>query len=154
MPVALARRVSPPAALLAAAAIVAGAGCGESEKEAFAEDFRPLSRQIGSLGDFTGRAIEDAAKKTDRQIERQFGQIAAELARLRRELQGLEAPDDLAGRRDTLAKAMRAVEKALRGIEQAAEDGDAPAARRSTLELVRTSEDLANARRALNQAAR
>jgi hypothetical protein len=44
---------------------------------------------------------------------------------------------------------MRAAETALRGIERAAAAGDPEAARSSTIELVRVSEDLRGARRKL-----
>jgi hypothetical protein len=146
---ALARRLPALAALLGATAIALGAGCGEDEQETYAEDLRPLNRQIGSLGEYTGTAIEGAGSKTDAQIERQFDQIADELGRLRRKLQGLEPPDDLAAIQDEVVEAMKATENALRGIEQAAAASDPGAARKATVELVRASEDLREARRRL-----
>jgi hypothetical protein len=146
---ALARRLLAFAALLGVAAIGLGAGCGEDEREAYMEDVRPLNRQIGSLGEYTGTAVEGAERRTDQQIESQFGQIADELRRLRGELEELDPPDDLEPVQDEVAEAMRAVENALRGIERAAASGDPDAARRSTVELLRTSEDLRGARRKL-----
>jgi TolA-binding protein len=151
---ALARRLPALAALLGATAIALGAGCGEDEQEAYAEDLRPLNRQIGSLGEYTGTAIEGAEERTDQQIERQFGQIADELRRLRGKLEDLEPPDDLASLQNEVAEAMRAVENALRGIERAAGASDPDAARQSTIELVRSSEDLRGARRKLGRATR
>ena len=44
---------------------------------------------------------------------------------------------------------MRAVESALRGIERAASAGDPNAAKNSTIDLIRASEDLRDARRKL-----
>jgi hypothetical protein len=137
------------AALLCAAAIAVGAGCGEDQEQAFADDFRPLNGEIVGVGEQVGTAIEEAGRKTDAQIERQFDRLADELGRLRRELQGLEPPEDLAAIKTELEEAMRAAENALRGIEQAAAGSDAEAARQSTIELVRASEDLREARRRL-----
>jgi TolA-binding protein len=134
-------------AVLLAAALAAG--CGEDQREAYVEDFRPLSRQIASLGEFTGQAVQNAERRSDAQIEDQFGQIAVELARLRGELEDLDPPDDLADAQKDMADAMRAVEDALRGIQRAAARSDPDAARQSTIELVRASEDLREARRRL-----
>jgi predicted nucleic acid-binding Zn-ribbon protein len=135
--------------LLGAVAIGLGAGCGEDEREAYADDFRPLNRQIVSLGEEAGSAIQGAGERTDEQLERQFDGLADELGRLRRELEGLQAPDDLTTLQNEVVEAMRAVESALRGIEQAAAASDPEAARQSTVELVRASEDLREARRRL-----
>lgn len=138
-------RLSAFAAALAVAALALG--CGEDQQEAFAEDFRPLNRQLVSLGEEVGQSIEGAEKRTDAQLERQFDDLADQLGRLRRELEGLDPPDDLADAQDELVEAMRAAEQALRGIEQAAAASDPDAARQSTIELVRASEDLREARR-------
>ena len=142
-------RCSVLAALLGTAAIVLGAGCGEDQQETFEEDFRPLNRELVSLGEDVGESIRGAERKTDAQLERQFDRLADQLGRLRRELQGLEPPDDLAAIQDELVEAMRAAEQALRGIEEAAAASDPDAARQSTVELVRASEDLREARRRL-----
>ena len=143
------RRAHAFAALLGVLAVAVGAGCGEDEQEAFADDYRPLNRQITSLGEFTGNAVNTAERKTNAQIEDQFGQIAAELARLRGVLRELEPPEELADAHEETIAAMRAVEGSLRGIEESAAQDDPRAARRETIELVRTSEDLREARRRL-----
>jgi hypothetical protein len=150
---ALARRLLA-TALLLGAAIASGVGCGEDQREAYVDDFRPLSRQIGSLGEYTGTAIEGADERSDQQIEQQFGEIAVELRRLRGELEDLDPPEDLAGLQEDFAVAMRAVERALRGIEEAAARHNPGAARQSTVDLIRASEDLREARVRLNRATR
>jgi hypothetical protein len=141
-------------AALAAAVLALAAGCGEDETDAYAGDYRPLSRQIASLGEFTGNAVETAERKTDAQIEEQFGQIAGEMARLRGEVEELDPPDDLADAQRAMVDAMRGVEQALRGIERAAAESDPEAARSETIELVQASEDLREARSRLNGATR
>jgi hypothetical protein len=151
---AYARQARRGAALVGALAIMLGAGCGEDQRDAYVEDFRPLSRQIASLGQFTGDAVQTAERKSDAQIEDQFRQIADELARLRGELEALEPPDDLADDQRAMAEAMRGVEEALRGIQRAAGQSDPRAARRQTIELIQASEDLRDARGRLNQATR
>jgi hypothetical protein len=151
---AYARQTRRGAALLGALAITLGAGCGEDQRDAYAEDFRPLSRQVASLGQFTGNAVQSAERKSDAQIENQFRQIADEMARLRGELGELEPPDDLADADRAMAEAMRGVEQALRGIQRAAGQNDPRAARRQTIELIQASEDLRDARGRLNRATR
>jgi hypothetical protein len=141
-------------AVLAAAALALAAGCGEDEREAYAEDFRPLSRQIASLGQFTGNAVETAEQKSDVQIEGQFRQIADEMARLRGELRELDPPDDLTGAQGAMVDAMRRVEEALRRIQRAAGQSDPQAARRATIDLIRSSEGLRVARSRLTRATR
>ena len=141
------RRLSLASVLLAAAALAAG--CGEDQSDAYGEDFRPLARQVASLQEFTGSAVATADGKTDAQVEDQFAQIAGEMKRLRGELQRLDPPDDLAAAQKAMADAMRAVEDALRGIQRAAAEKDPDAARQSTFELVRASEELREARRRL-----
>jgi hypothetical protein len=150
----LARRLLALAVLLGVTVTAVGAGCGEDQREAYADEFQPLSRKIVSLGEKVGSAIQGAGERTDEQLERQFDGLADDLGRLRRELEGLEPPDDLAAVQNELVEAMRAVENALRGIEQAAAASDPRAARQSTVELVRSSEDLRDARRKLARATR
>jgi hypothetical protein len=142
----LGSRLAVLAALLAAAALALGAGCGEDQREAYADDYRPLSRDLIALGDSVGQAVEEAETKSDEQLEREFDGFADRLGRFRRELDGFDPPEDLAPSHDGLVEAMRETETALRGIEEAAAAGDPEAARRSTIELVRASEDLRDAR--------
>jgi hypothetical protein len=134
------------AALFAAAALALVAGCGEDQREAYADDYRPLSRDLIALGESVGRAVQSAEGKSDEQLEREFDGFADQLGRLRRDLEQFEPPDDLAPVHDELVEAMRAAETALRGIEEAAAASDPEAARRSTIELARASEDLRDAR--------
>ncbi|HEX2233155.1 MAG TPA: hypothetical protein VHG69_07300 [Thermoleophilaceae bacterium] len=141
-------------AALAAALLALAAGCGEDQRDAYADDYRPLSRQIASLGEFTGNAVDTAERKTDAQIEEQFAQIADEMARLRGELEGLDAPDGVAGAHRAMVDAMRTAEEALRGIQRAAAQSNPRDARRETIELVRASEDLRDARSRLDGATR
>ena len=140
--------------MLGAAALALGAGCGEDQKEAYADDYRPLSQELIALGEEVGRSIQGAEEKSDTQLEREFDGLADHLGRLRRRLEGFDPPDDLAPIQSELVEAMRAAENALRGIEQAAAASDPDAARESTIELVRASEDLRDARRELTRETR
>jgi hypothetical protein len=137
------------AVLLGTVAVAFGAGCGEDQRDAYADDFQSLSRRLVALGEEVGRSLQAAGGRSDEQLEREFDGLADRLGRLRRELDGLDPPDDLAAAQDELLEAMDAVGSALRGIEQAAAGSDPDAARQSTIELVRASEDLRGARRKL-----
>jgi hypothetical protein len=142
------------AAALAAAVLALGAGCGEDQREAYADDYRPLSRELIALGEEVERGVNAAEGKSDARLEREFDAFADRLGRLRRELEGFEPPDELAPVHQELVDAMRAAEEALRGIESAAAASDPEAARSSTVELVRASEDLREARRELSRETR
>jgi predicted nucleic acid-binding Zn-ribbon protein len=137
------------AILVALTGIAVGAGCGEDQRDAYADDFQSLSRRLVALGEEVELSIQTASGKSDEQLQREFDKLADRLGRLRRELDGLDPPDDLASTQKELVEAMDAVEAALRGIERAAAGGNAGAARRSTIELVRASEGVRAARREL-----
>jgi hypothetical protein len=143
-------------ALTALALAVLGlAACGgDGGEDEYGEEFRRLSERIVSLGEDVGETIETAAQSSDRELAGEFDAFAEELGELRREVDELEPPDDLADEQEELTAAMGQVRASLEDIAGAAERSDPQAARQATIELIEQSDELRDARRALSRAVR
>ena len=145
-------------ALLAAAVVLAVlpvlAACGEDKEATFAEDYRPLNKQILALGSDVGEAISGARGKDNEALADEFGKLAQRTGELSQKVDELEPPDDLTASTDDLVESMGDAQDALRDIEKAAGDNDPPAARKATIQLVTSSKDLSESRRKLESATR
>jgi len=133
---------------------LAGAGCGESDEVKYKEAFPPLSRELSGLGDDVGQSIQGASGSSDEQLADDFDNYAEQLGQVQQEIDELEPPDDLAEDQDQLVSAIGEVQGALEDIAEAASKGDAQAARRATLDLIESSEDLRSSRSKLSDAVR
>ena len=133
---------------------IAACGGDDGEEQAFQDDFPALSERIAALGEEVGTTLETAERASDRELAREFDDFAQELGDLRQELEDLDPPEDLADERDELVSAMGEVRSSLEDIASAAKEGDPEAAREATLELVDSSNELRDARRALTSAVR
>jgi hypothetical protein len=138
------------AALLAALALVA---CGGDDNGQYKEDVQSVSRELVALGSEVGKAIQTAADSSDQQLAKQFDDFAGRLGDIRKELQALEPPDDLADQQDELVAATGEVRGSLEDIADAAKESDVDAARQAAQELVQRSADLRDARRSLARSA-
>jgi hypothetical protein len=130
------------------------AACGGGDGDEYGDEFKRLSQRIVSLGEDVGEAIETASQSTDPELADQFGGFAGELRRVRRELDELEPPEELADEHDELLSASADVQAALEDIARAAERSDPDAARQATIELVAQSSELRDARLTLARAVR
>ncbi len=133
---------------------LAGAGCGESDEDKYKEEFPPLSRELSGLGQDVGQTIRAASGSSDEQLADDFDNYAEQLGQVQQEIDELEPPDDLAEDQDQLVSAIGEVQGALEDIAEAADKGDAQAARRATLDLIQSSEDLRSSRSKLSDAVR
>jgi hypothetical protein len=145
-----------PAALAVLLLTVLGvAACGgDGEEDEYGDEFPRLSQRIVALGEDVGEAVETASDSTDEQLAAEFAGFAEDLGALRRDLDELDPPDDLADEQDELTAAMREVRNSLDDIASAAEQSDPDAARQATMELIQRSAELRDARRALARAVR
>jgi predicted nucleic acid-binding Zn-ribbon protein len=147
-----------PLAVLVAAIIaalgIAACGGDDGEDQAFQDDFPALSGRVQALGQEVADTIQSAESASNEELAQEFDDFAQRLGNLRQELEDLEPPEDLADERDDLVAAMGEVRTSLGDIASAAEAGDAQAAREATIELVDGSEQLRDARSALNSAVR
>jgi hypothetical protein len=147
---ALPRRFHVLAALLALALPLAA--CGEDKTATFKKEFKPLNAEILVLGREVGSSINGASGKSDRQIEQQFSSLSGKTGTLQKDVNRLEPPDDLADAKQGLVDSMGDTRDALHDISKAAGAGDPQAARRATIQLVASSEDLRSHRRKLARA--
>lgn len=146
------RRFHPHALLLLLALALPLAACGADKRETFKKEFKPLDAKVLTLGRDVGASVTGASGKSDRQIQQRFGSLSRRTGTLQKDVNRLEAPDDLARDKKDLVDAMGNARDALADIEKAAGAGDPQAARRATIQLVAASQDLRSERRKLARA--
>jgi hypothetical protein len=146
----LARRVQ--VLLVALAAMLLVAGCGDDKSKTFTKDFRPINARIVVLGRDVGAAVTGASGKSDRQIQTTFGALGKRITVLRTQVDKLDPPGKWENDRNNLSEAMNDAGKALNAIAAAAGKGDPQAARRATIQLVAASDDLRSSRLRLARA--
>jgi hypothetical protein len=135
-------------------ALALATGCGESDEEKYKDDFPPLSQKLSGLGQDVGQTIQAASGSSDEKLADDFNDYAEQLGEVQQDIDDLEPPDDLAEDQDQLVSSIGDVQGALEDIAQAADKGDAQSARRATLDLIQSSEDLRTSRAKLNAAVR
>ncbi len=129
-------------------------GCGDSTEDEYRDGFGTVNRQLVALGDLVGAGLRNAGESDDAELTREFRGYAGRLAQLRGQLDELDAPESIEREHERLLTATAAVRASLGAIAEAAQHGDAAAARAATIELVRGSERLSQARRKLARAVR
>jgi hypothetical protein len=133
---------------------LACAACGEGDEDKYKEEFPPLSRELSGLGPDVGQSLKGASGSSDEQLADDFDNYAEQFGQVQQEIDELEPPDDLAEDQDQLVSAIGEVQGALEDIAEAAGRGDAQAARRATLDLIQSYQDLRSSRSKLSAAVR
>ncbi len=153
-------RLLPPAALLAAAALL-GAGCGGSSQPSASDaqtSYSSIRTQISGLGTSIGTAMTGASRETDVQLAAAFAQLDSRGQAAVARLDALKVPDDLRDERQALSAALQRGTGDLADIARAARASDAAAARTAATQLIADSQQIRDARaafeRALNSAAK
>jgi hypothetical protein len=134
--------------LLAASALLAS-GCGGSKEDDFNNGYKPVDARLVKLENRLAQAGVVARGETNDQLQRQFGGLAREFGAIQRNVDELDAPDDLKSDQEALVQAIGDVQNDLKGIERAASANDLQAAGGATRNLLINFTKLHHARQAL-----
>jgi hypothetical protein len=125
--------------LLALAALalvtVAASGCGQTEKEKYVDDYKPLNDRLLKVGQEIGTAPLAARRQSNVKISQQFDKYASDLDDVRKDIASLDTPDSLKPESKSLTSAIGLAVTDLRDISGAAKRADKRAAAGATLEL-------------------
>lgn len=139
------------ATLLALPALALGA-CGQSEKDKFIEDYKPLNDRLLGLGRELGSAVRGAESKNDAALARQFSSLATRLEDANKDIAALDTPADLTDESKALTDTLDATVGDIEDIATAARGKDAQGAAAATVELAADSEDVNAAQNKLARA--
>lgn len=129
--------------ILAALTLVAcGGGSSDAPTTAdFRTEYAPISALIRGIGDDVGTAVTTANKKTDAQLQTEFGDLAKRTGSAATALADTHPPDDAAieQARTQLITGVRQGAADLAAISAAASLSDAAAAKAATIKLIKHS---------------
>ena len=137
------------------------AGCGDDDdgggggddpaelKERFDAAYPTINDAFVALGKETGEVIRTAKGKSNAELATTFQTLGTKVAALRGRLDALEPPPEYESDTERLSNVMGVIGEDLRAISQAAQVGDPNEARTQVQELVRHSQEVRTARRAL-----
>lgn len=129
-------------ATLLALLALALAACGQSEKEKYVDDYKPLNDRLLSLGQDLGAAIQGAESRSDDALARQFSSLATRLRDANKDIAALETPADLRDEANSLRDTLDDTIGDIEDIAKAARGKDAQAAAAATVELAADSEEV------------
>ena len=128
------------------------AACGESEKDKYIDDYKPLNDQLLKVGSDLGTAAEGVESKSDAALARQFGALAKRLERVNGDIAALDTPDDLKDEAKALNKVIDTTTGDIEDIAKAARANDAQAAAAATLQLSTDAQEVNTAQNKLARA--
>ncbi len=141
-------------ALLLTLVLVAlpAAACGESDKDKYIDDYKPLNDQLLDVGQDLSKAIQGADTQSDAQLAATFEGLAKELEGVRDDIADLDTPDDLKEESDALTKRIDSAVGDIEDISKAAQENDAQAAAAATVALGAAAVQVNRAQNALAKA--
>ena len=143
-------RLATPLALLVLAVPIAA--CGESEKDKYIDDFKPLDDKLLDVGGELGAAVGGADSQSDAALAKQFGALATRLEGVNKDIAALDTPSDLEDEAKALNDRIDATVGDLEAIEKAAREHDAEDAAAATVQLAADSEEVNAAQNKLAKA--
>jgi len=135
-------------AVLSGTGILAS-GCGESEKDKYIDDFKPLNGRLLKLGESIGSAPLETGSDGNARLARRFGQYATDLGDVSSDIASLDTPRELEAESKALTRRIEVVVKDLRKISAAAKRGDQRAAAAATAALTDDANDVNRAQNRL-----
>lgn len=143
-------RFAIPLAVLALSAPLAA--CGESEKEKYIDDFRPLNDKLLALGRDLGTAVDGADKKSDAVLAKEFSGLATRLKDVNKEIADLDTPAELEHEALALNSRLDATIGDLEDISKAARGNNAEAFAGAMVQLSTDSQKVNTAQNKLAKA--
>ena len=128
------------------------AACGESEKDKYIGDFKPLNDKLIGLGSDLSKAVQGADSQSDAALAKQFNRLATRLGALNEDIAALDTPSDLKDEAKTLNSRLDDTIDDLEDIAKAARAGNAQDAAAATVELSTDSEQVNTAQNKLARA--
>jgi hypothetical protein len=121
--------------LALALALLALAGCGESETDKYVDEYSPLNDKLLKVGSDLGTTIEGADSKSDRALAKQLSALAARLDGVNKEIAALDTPAELKDEAKTLNKSLEKTTGDVEDFAGAAREHDAEAAAAAAVQL-------------------
>jgi hypothetical protein len=126
--------------------------CGESEKDKYIDDFKPLNDKLLNLGNELAQAVDGADKKTDAVLAKEFTSLATRLEAVNRDIAGLDTPAELQDEADALNSRLGATIGDIEDIARAARGNDAEEAAAATVKLATDAQKVNTAQNRLARA--
>jgi sugar phosphate isomerase/epimerase len=128
------------------------AACGESEKDKYIDDFKPLNDKLLAVGQDLGTAVEGADKATDDKLATEFAGLAKRLKSVNEDIAALDTPSDLTDEARGLEKRLDATIKDIEDIAKAARENNAEAFAGAIVQLSTDSQQVNTAQNKLAKA--
>jgi len=111
------------------------AACGESEKDKYIDDFKPLNDKLLAVGQDLGTAVDGAGKKSDAALATEFDALATRLEEVNNDIADLDTPPELEDEASALNTRIEATIGDIEDIAKAARQNDAEEAAAATVQL-------------------
>lgn len=141
-----------PAFLVVLVPVIALAGCGQSQEDEYADDFKPLNDRLLRVGERIDTGLGSAGDQTNAKLARQFAGFASDLENVNEDIADLDPPKELQDESNALTERTDVVVKDLKDISEGARSGDRMATTRATLAFGRHAQRLNQAQNRLAKA--
>jgi hypothetical protein len=142
-------RLATPLALLALAFSLGA--CGESEKDKYIDDFKPLNDKLLAVGGDLSTALDGVESKSDAALAKQFSALGGRLEDVSKQIAALDTPADLEDESKALTDQLDTTTGDVQDIAKAAREHNAETAAAATVQL---SSDAQEVNKAQNKLAR
>jgi hypothetical protein len=132
--------------------VAGGVGCGESEEDKFADDYKPLNDALLEEGDDLASVIRRARSLSTQRFLSDFGDVVDRIEQTNRDLKELDPPEDLQTDLSELTGSLDDALRSAEAVETAVREDDVRAARSSTVDMLRNAADVNKAQNALAEA--
>lgn len=111
-------------------------GCGQSDKDKYVDDYKPLNDKLVALGDDVAKDVNGAGSKSNAQLAARFSMLGKRLETVRFGIADLDTPADLKDESKGLTDALASAQMDVEAIAKAAKGSDPAAAQSASKKLV------------------